>query len=890
MLLSLLFLAATPGIVSAQKGGDKNSVAVLPFQVNAEQRFANLASELPRMIESALKAEGFAVIDKSRVDKALSDKKVEFLDLAKAREIAAAAGAGYALYGSLSIVGETVSLDARLVESTGVKPARPLFVVREGTNQINLVAKELAERAKGGAAKSETVADVQVRGLENLDKDVVLTRVKFQRGDAFDPKNVGGEVKRIFDLGYFEDVRISTEDGADGKKIYIDVVEKPRIQAIGVVGAKNIDQEDVLNAMSTKKGGVLNLKILAEDLQKIRDLYKTKGYYLTEVNYSLEQEGKGQARLNVVVQEAAKLYITDVKLEGVKEGSKWDLWREMKLGARIPLVSWLTGSGILKEELLERDSAVIETYYANKGFIDVKVGAPTVEYKEDGIHITFNINEGPRYRVGKVGFAGDLLVDEVELAKKTEMTSLSKDQDHFNREVLRADTQKLTQFYNDQGFAYAEADVKLDKQPGEIVDVVYTLQKNQKVSIRRVNVSGNDRTRDNVIRRELKLADGDLFSGAKIKKSTERLERLGFFETVDIETSPTGDPKEMDLNVKVKEKSTGQIAGGIGYGSYEGVFLSAKITEANLFGKGWFLGGSGSFSQKTTRYNVSFTNPRVFDTNIEAGSDLYYVTQRFPDFNKDTIGGGIRSAYPLGDYTKFTLGYNLAHYTLHNFQPGSIYSLLYSENQAFISSVLSTGLIRDSTDRKINPSSGSKNSLVIQTAGGFLGGDDHFNKVVADTSWYIPVPVKLLKGHIFHAHAQAGALMKGLGSDVEPPPYERFYLGGMQNLRGYPGMGVGPRDSNYQTLIGGDKEFFANLEYLFPIETEFGLQGVLFFDAGDAWGGGDHDDFSVKRSIGVGIRWYSPFGPLRLEYGYALDDIKSQGDKGRLEFSVGQFF
>lgn len=885
VMCALLALVVCSGEVRAQSQPGAVKFVVLPFEVNAEPSLQYLDARLPQMLSDRLREMGFQVVSQEEVGELIAKRKVAHVDLAVARDLAVAGSAQFAVYGSLSQVGQTISLDVRVVDATGIKPVKALYVTKEGGTNVLPALEELTRKIRNAVFVSDIIAEVEVRGTETLDKDVVLMRMKLQKGDVLDPQAVHEEIKRIFELGYFDDVKISTEDVADGKRLVVEVVEKPRIQAMSVEGAGGVDEDDVLAVMSTKTGSVLNPKILADDLGKIRELYRKEGYYLTEVSHKVDSTGKGTARLVILVNESKKLYVSSIKLEGNTAFSASDIKDGMALTER-GWLSWLTGTGVLQEEMLDRDAAYIEDYYANHGFVDTKVGQPTVDFQEDGIHITFQIVEGERFKVGTVDFSGDLLVEPGVLAEKIQLTKRADGKDWFSRSVVREDSQTLATFYNDFGYAFADADVRIDRDDAaKLLNVTFAINKGDKVYIRRVTIEGNDKTRDNVIRREISVNDGDLFSGSKLRISNLKLERLDIFESADIESVPTGDPNQMDLKVKVKEKSTGSLSGGVGYSSYAGVYVGGKLSEKNLFGKGYQASLQASFSAIDTNYVFSFMNPALWDTKFAGGMDLYYTTYLYPDFDKDTVGGVLRFSYPLGDWTRLYWGYRLDRYSIKNVNSYAAPEILDMEGENW-SSVLSVSAIRDSTNRVNNPSRGSKNSISLEYGGGVIMGDDHFIKAIADSSWYYELP--WFKEHIFHAHGQVGGLFDQVNKGT-PPVFEHFFLGGMDSIRGYDSRMIGTRDKNTNEIIGGNKQWFINLEYIFPLYQSVGLVGVLFFDAGDSWRS-NIEDMDIKKSVGGGVRWFSPMGPLRLEYAYALDTIYDQDTRHKLEFSVGQFF
>ena len=861
------------------------TLAVLPFQINASPDLAYLNESLPDMLSQKLQDHAIATVDQTALDTLIKDQNVTQLDLQTARDMALLSNAQYAVYGSFSQVGESLSLDVRLVEAFGLKEPKAIFVVKQGIINLLPAIDELAEKISQELLSKEQIADIKVEGTHILEKDVVLMRLHIQKGDIYNPKVINEEVKRLFALGYFDDVQVKTRETPGGKEITFAVKEKPLIQAIGVVGADEIDQDDIIEVMSSKTGSVINPVVLVDDMDKIRELYRKKGFYNAKVSYALETSEPGRARLNITVDEGKKLYIQGITIEGAKQLDPDDVTKELALSTR-GMFSWLTGNGILKEELLDRDAAAIEAYYGNRGFMDAKVGQPDVQYKDDGIYITFKIDEGKRYTVGKVTFSGDLITDKETLFKVCRLDNLASEEDgYFDRSKLRSDIQNLADFYTNYGYAYAESNADMNRNEENLTfDVNYVLTKGKKVYIRRVKIQGNTKTRDNVVRREMRLTDGNLFSGAGLNRSNVRLTKLDFFETVNIETVPTKEPDQMDLIVKVKEKSTGMISAGAGYSTLDKVFFTASIQERNLFGKGYNTSFSGSFGASTTKYDLTFWNPHYEDSKLGLGAQAYIKDVDYDDYDKKAIGGKALFGYPLGEYTRLSWNYRLERYTISDLDEDE-FDHDEIEAGTFWASSLYAGVTRDTTNRRINPNRGTKNTISVEYSGGLLQGDDEFVKYIGDSSWYHP----LLWNTVFHWHGQAGYAMQNGGDDI--PLFERFYLGGIDSVRGYKGRDISPRyDDGSGDKKGGNKEFFTNFEYIFPINQEIGILGVAFFDAGKVWDDDETMDLDLYKSVGAGIRWYSPLGPLRLEYGYGLDSDDEVSGGGRVEFSVGQFF
>ncbi len=859
----------------------RESTAVLPFEINAPEDLAYLETGLPTMLISSLRDKGLNVAELESIRNIIAREEIRHLDIAGSRKLALMADSRYAVYGSFSKVDEFISLDVRLVDGFAEKETVSFYIVREGVINILPAVEELADRIYQELLREDRITSIEIRGVNILDPDVILLRMRMQEGDVFEPEMLNEELRRIFDLGYFDDVRLEVNDTPQGKEVLIIVEEKPLIQNINIQGASNVKERDVLEALTTRTGSVVNPRIISEDLARIREIYRGKGYYNATVDYDISHIDERTANLNIRINEGNRLFIRGIEIQGAENISQRELRNEMALKKR-GVFSWLTGSGILREELLDRDAAVIEGHYANKGFIDARVGQPVIEYEEDGIYLTFQVEEGLRYKAGPVDFRGDLLVSIEELREIIAMDDLAHEDRYFDRSVMRNDLQKLVDFYTDFGYAFADADADMNvDRENRLVNTTYVLDKGSKIYINRVHIEGNVKTRDNVIRREMRLSDGDLFSGTDLRRSNERLHRLDYFETVEIEPVPTPEDDEIDLVVRVSEQPTGMLSAGAGYSSYDKLFFTGMIQQRNLFGKGYSLGFSGSFGSRTTMFDLSFWNPYFRDSNLGLGTDLYWIDDDFFTYDKQTRGGRLRFSYPLGEYSTMYWHYRLDRYTIENITSDAHRDIVDLEGENW-SSALYLAATRDTTDRRLNPSRGTVNTLSMEYAGGLIGGDDNFVKYIYRSDYYRLLFWKA----IFHWRGQAGYVMQNTSEKI--PNFELFTLGGINSIRGYPAREVAPRFDDGE-IKGGNKHFFTNLELIFPLNEDLGIMGLVFFDAGNAWDSDESVDMDLFKSIGAGIRWYSPLGPIRVEYGYGLDKLDGKS-QSRVEFSIGQTF
>ncbi len=878
VFLSALFLFfAGEQLLCAAEGNYK--LAVFPFAINAPKELEYLKNDIPSLLRDELQKRGFSLVSEAQIQDLIAKSGIQELNSQAIKDLALQSKADYAIYGSISQLGEALSLDVRLLDPLSVAPSRAFYDTAQGLIDLQPSLATIADQLQNSLQRRQTINQITVRGNEILGDDVVLMRLTLREGDEYSPEVINEEVKRLFATGYFDDVRVYAEQRPQGVNVIFEVQERPRLTGIEVQGNDAIGDDDILEAISTNPDSVLNPKILSQDLDTIRELYRKKGYYQAQVDYSREETASGRAKLILNVDEGEKQYITKIEIKGAEKLDPDDLKDELALSER-GWFSWITGGGVLREEVLDRDAAALEAYYANRGFMDVRVGHPEVSYEQDGIHVTFQVQEGPRYSVGQVSFAGDIITDREQLNKVIQMDDLSRENEPFSRDTLRDDIQALSEFYSNYGYAFAEASPDFRKQTAKnTIDIQFNMAKRHQVYIRRVTISGNRKTRDNVIRRNLYLTEGDRFNSQKLKFSRQRLIKADYFEDVQLETIPTEDPELMDIKVQVKEKSTGSFSAGAGYSSVDNVFFTGMIQERNLFGKGYNMSFQGTLGGYTTRYMASFWNPHLYDGPMGAGVDLYNISRDYDEYDLDTTGGKMKFAYTIGTYSRLYWNYSLQEYNVSDIDDDASKEIKDLEGKN-LASKAAASVVRDTTNRRLNPTRGTKNALSLEYAGGLLGGDDSFIKPEYEFSFFHPLFWKT----VFSWHWDVGWIFE---SDDDVPDFERFYLGGINTVRGYDYRDISITDSEGDD-VGGYKSLYTNVELIFPLKEDMGLLGLVFFDAGNVWDKDETIEPDFYKSIGPGIRWNSPMGPLRVEYGYPLDDLKN--NNGQFEFTVGQSF
>lgn len=872
---------------------DEGPILVLPFSVTGSPDNAALENELPRLVAQRLLAKGLTIMPHEETLALLRAAKPGNINGAAARSLLAGSRAGAAIYGSCVQNSSGITLDVRLVRANKAESPRVLRAWQKDPGNLLFAVEDLAGQVNSEMRKNYVISRIEVRGTKVLNPDVVLLRLNTRQGDPIDAQALDRELKRIWELGYFSDISLDLEQSPAGIALVYNVTEKPRVSSVTFENVSAVDLEDLRTAMSTHTGSVLNDKTLVADLQAINELYRKNGHYLAKVSYRLEEDRAGNtAALIVHVEEGQRLFIKKINLEGVDSFSQGTVKDELALAERW-LFSFLTGSGILQEELLERDVSAIIAFYMNNGFMDIQVPSPRVDYKEDGIYITFTVSEGPRYRVNGVGFAGELIDSDETLAALTRMHTAARKRDYFSLSMMQDDIKALSAYYAEYGYAFADVSPRPRKSedpadPG--VFVVYAIEKQQKVYVRNIIIEGNIRTRDNVILREMQLADGDAFNGRLLSNSMRRLNNLGFFEQAESELVPTANPEEADLKIKLKERNTGALMGGVGYSTYSKFGVTGSIQESNLWGKGYGAAFQVMFSGLHNSYDLSFLNPRVNDSKFSLYTNAYRWEDDYTDYQRDTMGGNVRVGHPLGEYTGISLGYNLEIYKLYDFDSAVSQVLRRYEGKRSASSAL-LHIERNTTER-MRLTDSTVVSFSAQYTGNVLGGDDAFIRLMANLQFY----KMITSNSAAHLRLRGGAILEnGNKSDNPIPIFERFWMGGIDTVRGYYSRDIVPRDLTLPShdRIGGTRMAYANVEYIISLSQELGLNIVPFFDIGlnvdhkqdFSW----HDD--NKKSAGLELRWRSPMGDLRFSWGYPFD--KGWGGQklsSRFEFSIGNFF
>ena len=873
--LSLIIIALLILLPNIARSADSIKVVVLPFNIHSREKLSSLKNEILTLFQTHIQEEG-AVTLASGIDSEAALEKVT-QNYESIRKFGENKGADDVVWGSLFLIGQKFSLDVKMLNV--YKAGFPLIFVKEGQGIENLpgIVKQLARDIGMKLFKREKVVSVEIVGNKRIESDAIKRIIKTKPGDIYLSKSLSEDLKAVYAMGYFDDIRIEAENTPKGKKIIFKVKEKPTIRVIRFKGNHVFKDDKLKENLTIKTGSILNTFKIRSNIARLEDLYKEKNYHNVKVTYKIQKLQHNQADLEFDIDEGDKVLIKSIKFEGNNAYSDKELKKLMKTSEK-GFFSWLTSSGDLKTEDLEQDITKLSSFYYNHGYIQARVGEPQIEYKKNWIYITIKIDEGPQFKVGKVDIKGDMVLPKDELIKQLKITH----ETYYNREIVRNDVLSLMDLYSDEGYAYADISPTIDKNIKQLkVNITYVIHKGKQVYFERIIIAGNTKTRDKVIRRELQVYEQGLYSGKKLKRSVRNLYRLDYFEDIKVNTTKGSADDQMILKIDVTEKPTGTLSFGAGYSSQEAIFGTVSVSQRNLLGRGQTLGLQAQFGARSTLYNLSFTEPWLFDIPLEAGVNLYNWATDYDTYDRKSLGGGFNLSYPLYDYLRASFKYNYDDANITNISEDAAKSIKDLEGVNITSSV-TVGLTYDSRNRRFNPTEGSKHAISVKYAG--LGGNVGFTKFVAETGWYKP----LFWDTVGFLHGKTGFVTRNSGGVL--PDYERFYLGGINSVRGYGYQGIYVLDAD-GNKIGGNKFVQFNAEYIFPLVKKQGVVGLILFDAGNVYNEGENLDLSTLRySAGFGFRWYSPIGPIRVEYGQKLNPTEEEGSGGRWEFSMGTAF
>ncbi len=776
---------------------------------------------------------------------------------------------------------------------------------------------------------------IKVQGQRRVAEEDILASLELSAGQACKDESVAQEVRSLWNLGFFDNIAVDAHE-VDASKVELTFVvhERPAIGKIEFHGNNELEKSDLEEKLSLDVGSILSVPKVQRQLTRIRDLYAEKGYYLAKVTFHLFKMPEDEVLVRFEIEEGEAVSVRHIRFRGNRTITDEELKSAMQTQGT-GFFSFLSSSDNFKKQQIEDDVTRLQVVYYDKGFLNVNVSEPHIEFSADQryIDVSVAIKEGPRYRVRKVrvyevnerGERVPVIGSEAELRKKVSL----KRGDWFSRSTIGKDLLDIRTQYRDKGYAKVQIEPRpqLDDK-NRLVDVDLVIQRGPLVRIERINIAGNSVTRDSVIRREIAIDEGDWYNQTLLERSKYRVNALGFFERVDVSETEGSKPNTLVLNFEVAERSTGQFQLGAGFSSFESFIFTSQVMQQNLFGRGQSLSLQLQLSGIRQLMQVSFIEPWLFDTRWTLGVDAYKTLRQFQAFARDSTGGEISLGHPIHwDELRVFLQYRFEDVKISGRSGGffgatgggrgfNVFQRLPLANlfRSGVTSALRFTVSWDSRNNRLFPSDGVYTSASTELAESILGSTNTFvrNRVFAR------VYKELFAGFVFKMNTEWGLITSTQSQGV--PIFERFFLGGIFNVRGFPFFSLGPRvgipgttDPNGNVAdqgitIGGNMQAFYNIELEFPILSAVGIRGVVFTDGGNTWNTeqllcqappgplGDnttdpcrHNLLDIRTSWGFGLRWISPLGPLRFEWG--LPFARRSYERPILfEFTIGNFF
>lgn len=732
-------------------------------------------------------------------------------------------------------------------------------------------------------------------GPQTVSTALTKANIRVKEGDAYNRSSIDDDVRNLYATGYFLNIRVAEERSPEGVNLIYVLQGKPKLTDIVLVGNKKISTSKLKKKLTSKIGEPLDERKLFADAQEIKKLYQKKGYPQTTVEYKLNVEERfGRGTATMEISETPKVRIDDVVFDGASAFTQKKLRKALKT-RRHWWLSWITQSGTLKDEQLEDDKEKLAEFYADAGYIDFELKEVKYEYLTDRkLVLHFVISEGRRYKVGAVQFKGLSLFSTAEVGKKLKMNVDSI----FTPKGLTKDIEAIQDIYGAKG--YIDARVIARKAPNTqtgTMDLVYELDEGDKSFIEKIEIKGNIKTKDRVIRRELAVSPGEVFDSVKVKLSKQRLEGLTYFERVDTQPEPTDVPDRKNLVIAVTEKNTGNFTIGAGFSSVDSILGFVEVSQSNfdLFNPPWFMGAGQKMRLRVSigdlrrDYSVSFIEPWFLGKKLQFSTDLYHLEKDYVSlndyYNERRTGARLGLTRALGsDFLIGGVSYTIENVGIVDVIPTAPQFIKQEEGNRMVSKV-GTSLAYDTRNNALLPDKGQRTEFRTELAGGPLGAETDYYRFELGTHWYFK---GFAEGNVLEVMARGG-VVEHYGDSPYVPFYDRFYLGGIDTLRGYRYREVGPREGGEAT--GGDTYWFGSVEYSIPIIDR--VRFAFFYDIGmvypDAFSfsTGGHNTGFYNDNYGFGLRLNLPIGPLKLDYGIPINSSPDNKSSGRFQFSAG---
>lgn len=752
------------------------------------------------------------------------------------------------------------------------------------------VVEPMVYSSSPAEAQSGTIREIRVVGNRRVEPETVRTYLRFSIGDPYDAGKIDQSIRSLFATGLFSDVRIDRE----GAGVVITVVENPVVNQVAFEGNREVDKATLTNEVQIKPRSIFTRAKAQADVQRILDVYRRQGRFAASVEPKIIELDSNRVNVVFEINEGGATKVQAINIIGNKAFSDSQL-RDIITTTQSGLFDFLKGTNVYDPDRLALDRELMRQYYMKNGYADARIVSAGAELARDGsgFNITYVVDEGELFTFGKIDIESSLAnVDPKSLYGELLTTPGAT----FDQSAMDRTIERITLAVSEQGFAFARVRPRAAREPGtRSINVTYVIDQGPRIYIERINVNGNLRTHDYVVRREFRLAEGDAYNPLLVDKAKKRLQALGFFKAVDIKRRPGSAQDRVILDVDLIEQSTGELSFGAGYSTSEGVIGDVSITERNLLGKGQFLRLRLAGSAERMQADLSFTEPRFLDRNLAAGFDLFHKTidlSSTQSFVSRTSGGTLRLGFPITENLWLTNSYTLSSNEISDVQADASLAIQQAQGE-YITSSWGTSLAYDTRNHPKTPTKGVYFQIGSDLAG--LGGDVQYVRVQGEGRFYYPITEKIT----FVGRAMAGNIQGWGGEDVRL--LDLFYKGG-ETIRGFDRAGLGPRDLNTGDALGGSTYWSATAEVRFPLpllSEDLGMSGAFFADVGSLFGAGAGaknapagctpgdttkvclaDSSAIRASAGASILWNSPLGPLRLDIAKAF--IKEKFDEEQL--------
>ncbi len=758
-----------------------------------------------------------------------------------------------------------------------------------------LLVGSLPAAAQQAPAPIVRSIEIQYAGPATVSREKILANMRTAVGRPYSQDVVEEDIRNLYSTGNISNVRIFGEAQADGVKVTVVVAAQPQITAVELRGATRIKESRLRKEITTKPNEALNEATLEQDRQKLQAYYAGRGFTETDVKYSVESDERaGTSRVVFTITEGGKTTIRAIRFEGNTALTDKQLAKAITTKRRT-ILHVFSQAGRLNNEQLEQDVLALRDLYQNRGYIDVQVAAPQIERTGDKVDIIFTVVEGAQYRVGTVTYTGInvFTVDEATKNLKTKAGEV------YSPANVRADIKGIQDLYGTRGYIDFQAGANTTSGGPQIIDIAYQVDEGVQTYVEKINITGNARTKDKVIRREIAVAPGDVFNTVRVDASKARLGNLNYFSKVETYPSPTLIPGRQDLNVIVEEKRTGSFNFGAGFSSIDNLLGFAEITQSNfdVARYPYFTGGGQRFRMRIQYgvrrkdFIISLTEPYFLDYKLEVTGEIFYRQASFISdvYDEERVGFALMGRKALNEFTFFRFGYRLENITIDNVDE-DVSQAIKDEQGSRLKSMINGGITYDTRDSVFLTRKGEKLSFGAYLAGGFLGGDTDIYGFELEASKYILLPgdtILTLNGEV--------AVVDTWADGTRVPIFDRLYLGGANNLRGFRFRDVGPKDEDGEP-IGGNTLARATIEYTFPVVEK--IRGAVFYDVGFVSAGsykfspekGENDSGGLNQDVGIGVRLDLPIGPVRIDYGIPLTSDQFNDSSGKFNFNIGYQF